>query len=84
MSLGIWKDSISYVPKRKSMGWITWVIIAAVTLVILGLGVQAFLSGLWTGAQKVGGNPVVQNVTGEAKEFVKGSIRNSSMSVVGK
>lgn len=59
------------------MAWITWVIIAVVVLVILGLGVQTFLSGLWTGAQKVSSNPVVQNATGEAKEFVKESINNS-------
>ena len=62
---------------------ITWVIIAVVVLVILGVGVQTFLSGLWTGEQKVGGNPVVQNVTGEAKEFVKGSINNSSAAITG-
>ena len=60
------------------MGLITWVIIAVVVLVILGVGVQTFLSGLWTGAQKVSGNPVVQNVTGEAKEFVNGSMQNFS------
>lgn len=48
-----------------------------------GHGVQAFLSGLWTGAQKVSDNPVVQNVTGEAKEFVNGSIHNSSTATLG-
>lgn len=65
------------------MGLITWVIIAVVVLVILGVGVQTFLSGLWTGAQKVGSNPVVQNVTGEAKEFVKESVNNSSAAIIG-
>jgi hypothetical protein len=44
-----------------------------IVLVVPDIGIQAFLSGLWTGAQKVSGNPVVQNVTGEAKEFVNGS-----------
>jgi hypothetical protein len=65
------------------MGLITWVIIAVVVIVILGVGVQTFLSGLWTGAQKVSGNPVVQNVTGEAKEFVKESVNNSSAAIIG-
>ena len=65
------------------MGLITWVIIALVVLVIPGVGVQTFLSGLWTGAQKVGSNPVVQNVTGEAKEFVKESVNNSSAAIIG-
>lgn len=60
------------------MGWLTWVIVAVVVLVILGIGVQAFLSGLWSGAQKVGSNPVVQNITGSAKNLVQESVRNAT------
>jgi hypothetical protein len=64
------------------MGWITWVIIAVVVLVILGVGVQTFLSGLWSGAQKVGTNPVVQNLTGSAKDFVGESVRNATDNII--
>ena len=62
------------------MGWITWVIVAVVVLVVLGIGVQAFLSGLWSGAQKVSANPVVQNLTDNAKDFVEESVRLDSLS----
>jgi uncharacterized membrane protein YqiK len=64
------------------MGWLTWVIIAVVVLVILGIGVQAFLSGLWTGAQKVGSNSIVQNLTGGAKDFAKESVRNATNNII--
>lgn len=64
------------------MGWITGVIIAALVLVVLGIGVQAFLSGLWSGAEKVGANPIVQNLTGSAKEFVTESVRNATNDMI--
>lgn len=64
------------------MGLLTWVIIAVVVLVIIGIGVQAFLSGLWTGAQKVGSNPTVQNLTDEAKDFAKESVRNATSNII--
>lgn len=64
------------------MGWITGVIIAALVLVVLGIGAQAFLSGLWSGAQKVSTSPIVQNLTGSAKEFVAESVRNATNNVI--
>jgi hypothetical protein len=64
------------------MGLLTWVIIAVVVLVIIGIGVQAFLSGLWTGAQKVGSNPVVQNLTGGAKDYAEESVRNATSNII--
>lgn len=64
------------------VGWITGVIIAALVLVVLGIGAQAFLSGLWSGAQKVSTNPVVQNLTGSAKEFVTESVRNATNNII--
>lgn len=57
-------------------------IIAALVLVVLGIGVQAFLSGLWSGAEKVGTNPIVQNLTGSAKEFVRESVRNATNDII--
>ena len=57
-------------------------IIAALVLVVLGIGAQAFLSGLWSGAQKVSTSPIVQNLTGSAKEFVAESVRNATNNVI--
>lgn len=61
----------------------TWLVIAVLVLVILGLGVQTFLSGLWSGAQQVASNPIVENITGSAKDFVKESVRNATSNAIG-
>jgi hypothetical protein len=50
------------------MGLLTWILLIVVVLAIIGLGVGTFFSGVWTGFQKVGSNPVVQNATDQAKE----------------
>jgi hypothetical protein len=55
------------------MGLLTWIAIAVIVLVIIGLGVGVFFSGLIRGAQIIGNSPAVQNITGEAKEFLKGN-----------
>lgn len=59
------------------MGLITWVVIAIVILAIIGLGWQTFFSGVWQGAQKVGQNPLVQNLTSEVKDKVGDAIPDS-------
>jgi hypothetical protein len=60
------------------MGLITWVIIAIVILAIIGLGWQTFFSGVWQGAQKIGQNPLVQNLTSEVKDKVADAIPDST------
>jgi len=60
-----------------SMGLFTWVIIAVVVLAVIGLGVGTFYSGILQGAQRIGSNPIVQDATGEAKEFA-GNITKSA------
>ena len=50
------------------MGLLTWIIIGVAVLAIIGLGLQTFFSGMWNGAQRIGQNPIVQNVTNEAKQ----------------
>jgi flagellar hook assembly protein FlgD len=62
------------------MGLITWIAIAVIALVVIGLGVGVFFSGLIRGAQIIGNNPAVQNVTQEAKEFINGNLQGSSSS----
>jgi flagellar hook assembly protein FlgD len=48
------------------MGLVTWIALAVIVLVIIGLGAGVFFSGLLKGAQIVAQNPVVQNATHEA------------------
>ena len=62
------------------MGLITWIAIAVIVLVVIGLGAGVFFSGLIRGAEIIGNNPAVQNVTQEAKEFLDNNIRGSSTS----
>jgi flagellar hook assembly protein FlgD len=60
------------------MGLITWIAIAVIVLVVIGLGAGVFFSGLIRGAQIIGNNPAVQNVTQEAKEFLNGNLQGSN------
>jgi hypothetical protein len=60
------------------MGLITWIAIAVIALVVIGLGAGVFFSGLIRGAEIIGNSPAVQNVTQEAKEFLDNNIRGSS------
>jgi uncharacterized cupredoxin-like copper-binding protein len=62
------------------MGLITWIAIAVISLVVIGLGVGVFFSGLIRGAEIIGNNPAVQNITQEAKEFLNSNIQGSSIS----
>ncbi|MDQ3852594.1 MAG: hypothetical protein M3299_07150 [Thermoproteota archaeon] len=62
------------------MGLITWIAIAVIVLVVIGLGAGVFFSGLIRGAEIIGNSPAVQNVTQEAKEFLDNSIQGSSSS----
>src|SRR5215211_5597837 len=64
------------------MGLITWIAIAVIVLVVIGLGASVFFSGLIRGAETIGNNPAVQNVTQEAKEFLNGNLHGSSSSSV--
>ena len=62
------------------MGLITWIAIAVIVLVVIGLGAGVFFSGLIRGAEIIGNNPAVQNVTQEAKKFLNGNLQGSSSS----
>lgn len=52
------------------MGLITWVAVILLVLAIIGLGWQTFFAGVQKGIERVGLNPVIQNITGETKKFV--------------
>ncbi|MDQ3847558.1 MAG: hypothetical protein M3261_01220 [Thermoproteota archaeon] len=62
------------------MGLITWIAIVVIVLVVIGLGVGVVFSGLIRGAEIVGNNPAVQNITQEAKEFLNRNIQGNSVS----
>jgi hypothetical protein len=53
------------------MGLLTWIAIGVIVLVVIGLGVGVFFSGLIRGAEIVAENPAVQNAFEEAQEFVQ-------------
>jgi hypothetical protein len=60
-----------------TVGLITWIIIGVVILAIIGLGWQTFFSGVIQGVQKIGQNPVVQNLTSDAKEEAKDAAKDA-------
>jgi hypothetical protein len=62
------------------MGLITWIAIAVIVLAVVGLGVGVFFSGLIRGAEIIGNSPAVQNITEEAKEFLRSNVQQSSSS----
>jgi hypothetical protein len=64
------------------MGLITWIAIVVIVLAVVGLGVGVFFSGLIRGAEIIGNSPAVQNITEEAKEFLRSNVQQSSSSNV--
>lgn len=52
------------------MGLVTWIAIAVIVLVAVGLGAGVFFSGLIRGTAIIGQNQAVQIAREEAKEFV--------------
>ena len=55
------------------MGLITWIVIAIIILAIIGIGWQAFISGVFKGAKKLGitaNTPAIRNVTEKARQFI--------------
>jgi hypothetical protein len=61
------------------MGLVTWIIIGVVILAIIGLGWETFFSGVAQGVEKLGQNPVVENIANGAKSIgdeAKGAVEN--------
>src|SRR5919109_2393650 len=53
---------------------LTWIAIGVIVLVVIGLGVGVFFSGLIRGAEIVAENPAVQNASEEAQKFIQDRI----------
>ena len=64
------------------VGLITIVAVVVIVLVAIGLGVGVFFSGLVRGAEVIGQNPTVKNVTQEAQQFVQNKAGTVSVSVL--
>jgi hypothetical protein len=52
-------------------------------LVIIGLGWQTFLKGIFNGAQKIiNSSPELRNLTGEAKSYITNITENSTKNLL--
>jgi hypothetical protein len=64
------------------MGILTWILLAVIVLVAIGLGVGVFFTGLFRGAEIIGENPTVQNATEEAKDFIDDRVDSGAVSAL--
>lgn len=55
------------------MSLVTWIVIGVVILAIIGLGWETFFSGIAQGVEKLGQNPVVENIANGAKGIGDGA-----------
>ena len=54
-----------------NMGLITWIAIIIIILAIIGIGWQAFISGVFNGAKKLGiPIPTMKNITEKARQYI--------------
>jgi hypothetical protein len=62
------------------MGILTWILVAIVSLAIVGLGWNTFIQGVKKGADRIGITPILESVTKSATEIAK----NMTRDIVGK
>jgi hypothetical protein len=61
-----------------NMGLITWIAISIIILAIIGIGWQAFISGVFNGAKKLGiPIPTKKSITEKARQYIS-NISNSN------
>jgi hypothetical protein len=61
-----------------NMGLITWIAISIIILAIIGIGWQAFISGVFNGAKKLGiTTPTMKNITEKARQYIS-NLSNSN------
>jgi len=65
------------------MGLITWIIVAVVVLAIIGLGISTFFSGVKQGAEKIEANPIIENATNTASQFVSNATGHAFSNITG-
>ena len=65
------------------MGFITIILVVVTILVIIGLGWQTFLKGIFNGAEKIiNSSPELRNLTGDAKSYITNITENSSKNLL--
>ena len=65
------------------MGFITIILIVVTILVVIGLGWQTFIKGIFNGAQKIiNSSPELKNLTGEAQSYFTNITQNSSTGLI--
>jgi hypothetical protein len=65
------------------MGFITIILVVVTILVIIGLGWQTFLKGIFNGAQKIiNSSPELRNLTGDAKSYITNITENSTKNLL--
>ena len=60
------------------MGLLTWVLIGVIVLVAIGLGVGAFFTNRFEGAEIISQNPAVQNATERAEDLLNDTIESNN------
>ena len=62
-----------------TMGLITWIVIVVTILANIGLGWNAFISGVYKGVHKIMGNSSILNkITKNAQQFIGNITKNGS------
>lgn len=65
------------------MGFLTIILVVVTILVVIGLGWQTFLKGIFNGAQKIiNSSPELRNLTGEAKSYITNITENSTKNLL--
>ena len=60
-----------------TMGILLWIVVAVVTLAIIGLGWNTFFEGVRRGADKVGITSILENATKGATEIAMNASRDT-------
>lgn len=64
------------------IGWIVLILAILVILALVGLGWDAFFTGVKKGVEKIGNLPEIKNVTDKAKNEFDSIIGNSTADIV--
>ena len=65
------------------MGFLTIILVVVTILVVIGLGWQTFLKGIFNGAEKIiNSSPELRNLTGEAKSYITNITENSTKNLL--
>jgi hypothetical protein len=64
------------------MGVILWIISIVLFLAIIGLGWEAFFTGVLKGADKIGITPIIKNITDSTRGTINDVLSDSSQATI--